>query len=79
LDKSAILIAVMLAGATLDAAPAPFRQASSQFEEPLVATVSTSRQEDDVLLEAIQAYRKQQAQDDFRSLEAFLSIPLRCA
>src|SRR5260221_9096483 len=73
LDKPAILIAVMLAGTPLHAASAPFRLAASQFEEPLVATAATSRQEDDALLEAIQAYRKQPAEDDFRPLDAFLS------
>src|SRR5260370_6744435 len=47
--------------------------ASSQFEEPLVATGLTSPREDDALLRAVQAYKDQPSPDDFRAIEAFLS------
>ena len=76
---STLLFVAQLAGTPVDAASGPkdssrlFRLASSQFEEPLVATASTSRKEDDALLEAIQAYLNQSARDDFRPLDAFLS------
>jgi hypothetical protein len=79
LDKPSILILVMLAGAPIYAASAPnhessrlFRLVASQFEEPLIAASPTSRQEDETLFEAIQAYRKQPSQDNFRPFDAFL-------
>src|SRR5437867_1064878 len=64
----AALVAVQLAGAAPNLAIA-----SSQFEEPLVATAPTSRGEDNALLQAIQAYHKQPVADDFRPFDVFLS------
>jgi RHS repeat-associated protein len=49
------------------------RLASSQFEEPLIATASTSRKEDEALSLAIKAYLKRSSPDDFQSLDVFLS------
>jgi hypothetical protein len=49
------------------------RLARTQFPEPLVATRTTSAEEDQALLHAIRAYRQQAVPDDFRSLEAFLA------
>ena len=79
MDKPTILILVMWVGTPICAASAPnrdssrlFRLVASQFEEPLIAASPTSRQEDETLFEAIQAYRKQPSQDDFRPFDAFL-------
>ncbi len=47
--------------------------ASAPFEEPLVATRSTSPTEDDALVRALTTYQARRAADDFRTLTAFLS------
>src|SRR5437899_110387 len=46
---------------------------SAQFEEPLVATIPTSRTEDEALVKALQAYKGQTSPDDFRVFHALLA------
>jgi RHS repeat-associated protein len=54
-------------GSALDAV------AGSAFEEPLVRTAPTSREEDATLLRAIQSYQRQPQVDDFGVLDRFLA------
>jgi hypothetical protein len=46
-----------------------------RFEEPLVSTTPTRREEDEALLEAI-SYGEQSAKDDFQVFESFLSAQI---
>jgi RHS repeat-associated protein len=46
--------------------------AAWRFEEPLIATASTSAKEDQALLAAIKSYRSQSGIDDFQALNGFL-------
>lgn len=45
----------------------------SQFEEPLIATAPTTRSEDDALLRAVSAYRKQRNSENLDVFEKFMA------
>ena len=54
----ALIVVQLAAGVPNNASSRLLVLASSQFEEPLVATAPTSPGEDNALVQAIQAYRK---------------------
>jgi RHS repeat-associated protein len=53
--------------------PSEFDKLKAQFEEPLIATGSTSAREDKALLQALRSYRDRAVEDDFTPLNVFLS------
>ena len=52
--------------------PSEFSRLKSQFEEPLIATGSTSSKEEAELFKALKVYRDRPVEDDFSSLTSFL-------
>ncbi len=59
--------------------PSEFARLKSQFEEPLIATGPTSPKEDDALFRSLKSYRDRTVEDDFTSLNVFLSDNPRSA
>ena len=49
------------------------RLGRTQFEEPLVATGTTSAKEDEALLRALESYKQRATPDDFTAVNVFLS------
>ncbi|HTS48202.1 MAG TPA: RHS repeat-associated core domain-containing protein [Bryobacteraceae bacterium] len=67
-----LLLAAKMALSRLNP-PSELSRLSSQFEEPLVATSSTSGKEDRALLQSLRTFRDRTVEDDLSALNGFLS------
>ncbi len=72
---AALCLIALLALPGYGAAPAPdsiFHLTASQFEEPFLATASTTAQDDAALRQAIERYRGRAVEDDFSPMTGYL-------